>query len=104
MARKAGDKRNVTFGLEGLASAVAGQGKCAWAVRLLGAAEAVREAIGAPMPPVECASYNRAVAAARAYLGEQAFAAAWSQGREMTPEQALAQDSGMIPFRSGNCS
>ncbi|MFL5656364.1 MAG: ATP-binding protein [Ktedonobacteraceae bacterium] len=91
MARKAGDKRNVTFGLEGLASAVAGQGKCAWAVRLWGAAEAVREAIGAPMPPVECASYKRAVAAARAYLGEQAFAAAWSQGREMTPEQALAQ-------------
>jgi hypothetical protein len=42
------------------------------------------------MPPVECASYKRAVSAARAYLGEQAFAAAWSQGREMTPEQALA--------------
>ena len=91
VARKAGDRRNVTFGLEGLAAVVAGQGKCAWAARLWGATEAQREAIGAPLPPVERASYTRAVAAARAHLGEQAFAAAWSQGRKMTPEQALAQ-------------
>jgi len=28
------------------------------------------------------------------HLGEQAFAAAWSQGQKMTPEQALAH----VPF------
>jgi len=30
------------------------------------------------------------VAAARAQLGEQTFAAAWAEGRMMTPEQAIA--------------
>jgi DNA-binding NarL/FixJ family response regulator len=30
------------------------------------------------------------VAAARTQLGEQSFAAAWAEGRTMTPEQALA--------------
>jgi DNA-binding NarL/FixJ family response regulator len=30
------------------------------------------------------------VAATRAQLGEQAFAATWAEGRTMTPEQALA--------------
>src|SRR5204862_6189657 len=40
--------------------------------------------------PVYAAAYDRAVATARSQLGEQAFAAAWAQGRTMTPEQALA--------------
>jgi predicted ATPase/class 3 adenylate cyclase/DNA-binding CsgD family transcriptional regulator len=90
VARKAGDKRTITSGLEGLAAAVAAQGNYTWAAHLWGAAEALREAIGMPLPPVEHASYNRAVAAARTGLGEQAFAAAWAQGRTQLPEQALA--------------
>src|SRR5262249_54365576 len=39
--------------LEGLAAILPVQGQAAWAVRLWGAAEAVREAIGAPLPPSE---------------------------------------------------
>jgi predicted ATPase/class 3 adenylate cyclase/DNA-binding CsgD family transcriptional regulator len=90
VARKAGDKRTITSGLEGLAAAVAAQGNYTWAAHLWGAAEALREAIGMPLPPVEHGSYHRAVAAARTELGEQAFAAAWAQGRTQSPEQALA--------------
>jgi len=90
VARKSGDKRTIPSGLEGLAAAIAAQGNHTWAAHLWGAAEALREAIGAPLPPVERASYNRAVAAARTQLGEQAFAAAWAEGRTMSPEQALA--------------
>jgi len=97
VARESGDKRTITSGLErtnapgleGLAAAVAAQGSHAWAARLWGAAEALREAIGAPLPPVERAPYHRAVASTRAQLGEQAFAAAWAEGRTMSPEQAL---------------
>ena len=77
---------------------VATRGDPAWAARLWGRALALREAMGAPISPVERASYERSVAAARALLGEKAFAAAWAEGRNMTPEQALAaQGKAMIP-------
>jgi ATP/maltotriose-dependent transcriptional regulator MalT len=96
VASKAGEKRTITSGLEGLAAAVAAQGNHAWAARLWGAAEALREAIGAPLPPVERAPYHRAVAAARTELGEQACATAWAEGRTLSPEQALATPGQVI--------
>jgi DNA-binding CsgD family transcriptional regulator/tetratricopeptide (TPR) repeat protein len=77
--------------LEGLAVVVAAQGEPTWAARLWGTAEALRQAIGAPLPLVERADYERAVASAHAQLGEEAFVAAWVEGRTMTLEQALAQ-------------
>jgi predicted ATPase/DNA-binding CsgD family transcriptional regulator len=64
-------------------------GDALWAARLWGAAESLREATGVPLPPVYRADYELWVAAARAQSGEQAFAAAWAEGRKMTPEQAL---------------
>jgi len=89
LAREVGDKILIASGLEGLAGAVATRGDPIWATRLWGAAVALRDTIGAPMPPIKRAGYERAVAAVRIHLGEKAFAAAWSQGRMMTPEQAL---------------
>jgi hypothetical protein len=41
------------------------------------------------MPPVYRAGYERAVAAARAQLGEGAFAKAWVEGRTMPLEQVI---------------
>jgi ATP/maltotriose-dependent transcriptional regulator MalT len=76
--------------LEWLAGVVATQGEPAWAARLYGAAEAFRDALSVPIPPVYRAEYERSVAATRTQLSEQALAAAWAQGRTMTPEQALA--------------
>jgi DNA-binding NarL/FixJ family response regulator len=50
------------------------------------------------MYPVYRASYEQAMALARAQLGEAAFRAAWAQGSSMTPEQALAaQEQEMTP-------
>ena len=89
-ARGVDDKGLLPSCLEGLASVVAAQGELSWAIHLWGAAEALREAIGAPIPPVERPAYESSVAAARAQLGEKPFAAAWAEGRLMTPEQALA--------------
>jgi hypothetical protein len=57
---------------------------------LWGAGQALREAIGAPLPPNEHPEYERMVAAARARLGEDAFAAAWARGRTISLEQAIA--------------
>jgi predicted ATPase/DNA-binding CsgD family transcriptional regulator len=91
------DKREIASSLEELAGVVVAQGtvgaslaEALWAARLWGAAEALRETIGAPIPPVYHADYEHAVTAARTQLGEKPFATAWAEGRTMTPEQALA--------------
>jgi DNA-binding CsgD family transcriptional regulator len=89
LAREVGDKVLIASGLEGLAGVVATQGEPVWATRLWGAAAALRDTIGAPMPPIERAGYEQATAAVRMHLGEKAFAAAWAKGRTMTPEQVL---------------
>jgi hypothetical protein len=89
-ARELQDDWPCAFSLEGWASVVATQGKCAWAARLWGAAESLRERCGIPLSPLERVDYEPAAAASRTHLGEQAFAAAWTEGRAMTLEQVLA--------------
>jgi predicted ATPase/DNA-binding SARP family transcriptional activator/Tfp pilus assembly protein PilF len=59
------------------------------AARLWGAAQALREQIGAPLPPRLREERDRHVRQARSALGEEAFAAAWEEGRAMTSEQAV---------------
>ncbi len=93
----ASDKWEIASSLEGLAGVVVAQGtvgaslaEALWAARLWGAAEALRETIGAPIPPVYHADYEHTVTAARTQLGEKSFATAWAEGRTMTPERALA--------------
>jgi len=90
IASKRGSKGGIALYQEAFASVVAAQGELIRAAHLWGSAEVLREAIGAPRPPFERVRYERAVAAARIQLGEQAFDAAWAEGRTMTLEQALA--------------
>jgi DNA-binding CsgD family transcriptional regulator len=85
-----GEKWMIARGLVGLGEVVAAQHKLAWAAQLWGAAAALSDALGVPIPPVELADYERSLSAVRVHLGERAFAAAWAQGRAMTPQQALA--------------
>ena len=65
------------------------QGEPVRAAHLWGSSEALREAIGTPIAPVYRPGYQQAVAAARSQLGEEDFATAWAQGRNMSPEQAI---------------
>jgi hypothetical protein len=60
------------------------------AVRLWGAAEKLRERIGAPLPPVDQTKHTQTVADARTYLDVATFAAAWAEGRAMPLEQVVA--------------
>ncbi len=83
-------QESIAWGLEGLAALEAEQGKQKHAGQLWGAAEALREAIGAPIYPVYRVSYEQDIALARTKLSLQAFAAAWAEGRGMTVEHALA--------------
>jgi len=90
LGREFGFKRIIPASLEGLAALVIHQGEPTWAARLWGAAGALRDTMGTPIHPVYRPAYERSVGAARTHLGEQAFAAAWAEGRTMMPEQALA--------------
>jgi hypothetical protein len=58
--------------------------------RLLGAADALSEATGFRLHPLERVEFDRNVAFARAELGDEAFSDAWAEGRAMTLEQAAA--------------
>ncbi len=90
LAKELGLKRVIPAGLEGVAAVVAAQGALSWAARLWGGVEAMRETMGTLIPPVYRADYEQSIAAARAQLGQRAFAAAWAEGRTMTLEQVLA--------------
>jgi hypothetical protein len=60
------------------------------AARVWGAAERLREEIGAPLHDYERARYERELAAARAAAADEAaFALAWKEGRGMTIEAAI---------------
>lgn len=88
--------------LERLAAVAAGT-RSETAVRLLGAAEALREAIGAPMFPVDRVECDRAVATTRARLGAEQFEAAWAAGRRLTVEAAVTEAlalAGAFPSRA----
>jgi ATP/maltotriose-dependent transcriptional regulator MalT len=89
------DRRGVAECLEGLAGLAAAQGRPARGARLLGAAAALREAIVAPLAPVERGEHDRHVAALRAQLDEATFAHAWAEGQawplERTVEEALTE-------------
>jgi hypothetical protein len=56
------------------------------AARLWGAAEALRDSLGLPLPPNEHPEYDRSLAAVREALGQETFARAWAAGRAMTLE------------------
>ena len=90
-ARALDDHWQTAVSLEGLADVIAMQGEEAWAARFWGAAESICEGIGIAFAPLDHAGNEHAVAVARANLGEQAFATAWTEGRSMTLEQVLAE-------------
>jgi tetratricopeptide (TPR) repeat protein len=84
-----GEKWMTPFNLEGLAGVVVTQGALRSAAQLWGAAEALRKAIDVPRLPVDRAGYEQAVEAARAQLGEEAFASAWQRGRKTKLEEVI---------------
>ena len=76
----------VTEVIEAVGIMAAAVGQAERAARLLGAAEAQRDRLGLRYRVREDqAALEQAVAAARAALGEAAFATAWAAGRSLSP-------------------
>ena len=84
-----GDRWRIGSVLEALAEVQFAQRRLGSAACLFGAARAVREAISVPVPLCERDDYERGISGARAQLGEAAFEAAFSEGRAMSPLQAV---------------
>jgi non-specific serine/threonine protein kinase len=90
LRREQCDKRGVAESLELLASIMRTGGEAERGARLLGAAAALREAIGTPLWPVERERQERERASASHALGRARFDAAWAAGRQMTLAAAVA--------------
>jgi predicted ATPase/DNA-binding CsgD family transcriptional regulator/Tfp pilus assembly protein PilF len=77
--------------LDGLAGVLGAEHKPEHAARLFGAAEQLRETarIGLTVAFSDQMEYDRYKAFVRSQLTEDAFAAAWTDGRKMTLEQAI---------------
>jgi non-specific serine/threonine protein kinase len=82
------DRRCAARCLQALACVASGLGQPEPVAQLLGAAEALRQAVGLEELPATAADHQ-ARAAARAALGEAAFAARWAEGRSMTFAEAV---------------
>lgn len=90
-------KTEYPLALERWAGASAGAGRYLEAAAILGAADALREAMGAPVAPVERADHARTLADARDHLSSSDFARAWDKGRAM----ALDDWTSVIDFALG---
>ena len=91
-ARRIRHMLGTAYSMLGLAGVAALRGQPARAARLWGAAEALREVVGQPLAPYDHSNYDYEgyLDAARSQLDEPDWKAAWSEGRTMTLEQAVA--------------
>ena len=98
----------LALAVEGCAALALAEGDARRAARLLGAAQAGREGLAAPLPPEQAEVHAATRRGAREALGADAFAEAWSQGRAMAlgeaADQALAGDGPAEGERNGGAA
>ncbi|GAH33230.1 unnamed protein product, partial [marine sediment metagenome] len=84
-----GNKWGVAWCFECLASVALYRDRAKQAVRLFGAAEALRDAAGVPVAHADRVEYDKEVAAVRSKLGNEKFSALWAEGRSISIEEAI---------------
>jgi tetratricopeptide (TPR) repeat protein len=89
LSRELGARHLLALALEVLVWATVARWQPERAARLGGAAQALREALGVPLPLHQEDGHDQAVRAMRAALGEEGFATAWAAGATFSLEQAL---------------
>jgi predicted ATPase len=88
IARELGDQTAIAYLIEDYGGLAAAEAQPERALRLAGFAAALRETIGAPLPPAEQARVDRMIAPAHAALPDTA-AQVWAAGRILQLEQAI---------------
>ncbi|MDP8909304.1 MAG: tetratricopeptide repeat protein, partial [Chloroflexota bacterium] len=86
-----GDKRSLIEGLDGVAALAVGTMRARQALRLFGAAAALRETLGVPATAIERTRNERTLTKAKAQLGESVLAEIQASGRALSVEQAVAE-------------
>ena len=89
LMRRESDKRNIAQSLEGLAKVAVVENYTEYAARLLGAVEALRLAIHAPLPRVAHAQFFDIRNAISIRLGEDKMRSEWQFGKEMLVDDAI---------------
>jgi predicted ATPase/DNA-binding CsgD family transcriptional regulator len=97
-----GDRWVSTISVEGLARTAAATAQPEAAARLLGMADAQRDATGATRSVYWQALYERVVAATRSKLGRAAFDAAWQAGHALALDDAASVLPAAAPSSSGD--
>jgi hypothetical protein len=88
LSQETADRRSLAWCLTELGAALARRQEATRAVRLWGAVERISQSIGSPVP--RAVAESRGVPAVRQSIGDEAFAAAWAAGTQMTPDAAVA--------------
>ncbi|MGW4397328.1 BTAD domain-containing putative transcriptional regulator [Amycolatopsis nivea] len=99
IARVLDEPRALALSLEGLAGAAVRKGTAECAALLLGAADAARRRVDAPLPRAERGDTDRITAAARAVLGEGGFAEAFQRGAGLSVEAAISEGTASLVAR-----
>jgi hypothetical protein len=84
------DPLEITRSLADFAVLAARQGQAERTARLLGAREALCEALGVALPVAAHTKCGWALATAQSALGEERLAAVWAEGRAMSLDQTVA--------------
>ncbi len=85
-----GDQQRMAFPLDGLGRAALQHDRAERAVRLWGAAEALRARYATILPPAERADYERALAQARGALQPTRYEQGWREGEDFSAAEAVA--------------
>ncbi len=106
MSRELRGARVTVEAIQALGIVAIAAGSVERGIRLLGATDALQERMGLRHRLAESqAALQQAVAAARAELGDEPFAVAWSNGQTMTLDQVIAEAmviAGSLPDSGGS--
>ena len=86
-----GDMGRVASVLEALAETASARKQFGLSARLFGAAERLRETVGAPVPPCERPEHDRVLASVRTNVGHEEFSRLRAEGKAMKLEEAFSQ-------------
>lgn len=84
-----GNRHGAILAIEGLAGLAATKEDAQKGACLLGAADALRKEVGAPLSPAERADHERNLDAIRVSMSEEAFSIAWRKGQGMAFDDAM---------------
>jgi tetratricopeptide (TPR) repeat protein len=90
MFQEIGSQWDTCYLFENLAAVLHKQGRGPDAAKLLGAAETLREVLGAPLPPAEVSIYQTRLDALKEDLPPDEFSRAWDEGRSLDLPAAIS--------------